>query len=313
MFRGYWVAGIALGLAFALLPPQNAGAQQQDQPAQEQVTVPPPAFGLIEQPQEPDQLTNPCEPGEDNRNSDLCAQWKAADAADKSANWAGPTFWLGIVGAGIGVFTLVAAVGAAIFAKSAANATWKTVEVTRGIGEAQTRAYLNCTSAKYQRGKDSVSAHLRIENIGNSPATGVEIVGDVTLHDVAGRPSHTRVTRWVAAKRSRSPCQPIVTKGSTLETITFFWDYDFAPNLNEDDDLAFKRDAFETGNEIWFDLTIRYRDVFGKINSVPLSLEAIIDAHPLSPNKKRSRTGKLSIRIEDGRVNDDSAYQPASD
>ncbi len=33
-------------------------------------------------------LTNPCEPTEDDRNSDLCAQWKAADAARDSAWWA---------------------------------------------------------------------------------------------------------------------------------------------------------------------------------------------------------------------------------
>lgn len=290
----YWIAAILIGLTAVAANPQNGWAQ-------EQITVPQPAFGLIVQTQETDQLTNPCEPGDDNRNSDLCAQWKAADAADKAANWAGPMFWLGIVGAGIGVFTLIAAVSAAIFAKSAANATWKTVEVTREIGEAQTRAYLNCTSAKYKLSKESIWAVLEIENIGNSPATEIEIVGDLTIQDVGGMARHFRVHRWVNSKRVTEWCQPIVTKGKSVEEIHFGWEHDFLPNLEEEDDVDFKRNTFESSNSIWFDLAVEYRDVFGAKNLVRLSLEAIIDAHPLNPQKKRSRSGVLSIRREDDR------------
>ena len=62
----------------------------------------------------------PCARGEDNRGSDLCAQWKAADAADRSASWTERTFWLGLVGTVIGAFTLFAAIAAAAYARLAA-------------------------------------------------------------------------------------------------------------------------------------------------------------------------------------------------
>jgi hypothetical protein len=39
-------------------------------------------------PTKDDKLTIPCEKGHEQRQSDLCAQWKAADAADRAAWWA---------------------------------------------------------------------------------------------------------------------------------------------------------------------------------------------------------------------------------
>lgn len=175
----------------------------------------------------------------------------------------------------------------------------QSVEVARQIGEAQTRAYLHCASAKYKRNKDQVSATLNIENIGNSPASDVEIVGDVIIQDVVGFPSHPRVISWASSRKRYTPCEPVVTKGKISEEIVFFWEMDFFTNL--DDDPDFKKGVFEDANTIWFDLEIRYRDVFGKRNSVPLALDAITGPHPLSPNKKTSRTGKLFIRTEDNR------------
>lgn len=61
-----------------------------------------------------------CQRGLEERKSDLCAQWKAADAATSAANAA----WvLGILGALIGAATLIAAAKAAIYAKEAARHT----------------------------------------------------------------------------------------------------------------------------------------------------------------------------------------------
>jgi hypothetical protein len=64
-----------------------------------------------------------CKAGQDRRESDLCAQWKAADAAHASAVWAEYTYWLGVVGLGIGFLTLLAAGAAAKFARDAATET----------------------------------------------------------------------------------------------------------------------------------------------------------------------------------------------
>ncbi len=64
-----------------------------------------------------------CKAGQDARNSDLCAQWKAADATWTSAVWTERTFWLGMLGTIIGAFTLTAAGFAAWYAREAARHT----------------------------------------------------------------------------------------------------------------------------------------------------------------------------------------------
>lgn len=79
-------------------------------------------------PQSPDEKTEPCGPKKYGNNADLCAQWKAADAAADSAWWA----WLGgLVGLGslVGVFI---AIGAAFQSNG----------IARDAAQRQLRAYL---------------------------------------------------------------------------------------------------------------------------------------------------------------------------
>lgn len=164
MLRSARFAAVAIGLIALVGEPHDTRAQEQDQPQTEQMQIPPPLFGLTDQAHKPDQLTAPCEPGSDNRNSDLCAQWKAADAANQSAYWSGPTYRLGVAGIGIGLFTLAAAVAAAIF-------TGQTVVVTRKIGEAQTRAYINVINVKANVADGgSFEIEFTVKNFGQSPA-----------------------------------------------------------------------------------------------------------------------------------------------
>ncbi|MGV3511299.1 MAG: hypothetical protein ACO1OX_04770 [Novosphingobium sp.] len=65
-------------------------------------------------------MDQPCEEGENKRSSDLCAQWKAADAAKSAAN---ATWLFGALGSLIGGFTLAAAWSAAKWARRAAEET----------------------------------------------------------------------------------------------------------------------------------------------------------------------------------------------
>jgi hypothetical protein len=79
----------------------------------------PPPVQPVEQVESP-KLYRPCDQGQDYRNSDLCAQWKAADAARDAADW---TYWgvlLGIVGT-IGLFWTLYYTRAAV--KAAQEAT----------------------------------------------------------------------------------------------------------------------------------------------------------------------------------------------
>ena len=60
-------------------------------------------------------------------------------------------------------------------AAAATKAAQDAVDVTREIGEAQVRAYLTCTSAKYTISKKSIFCQLVIANKGQSPADRIKI------------------------------------------------------------------------------------------------------------------------------------------
>ncbi|MEQ8305031.1 MAG: hypothetical protein RIA09_00595 [Hoeflea sp.] len=167
MSKRAWFAGIALGLSFLVSHPQSGWAQESNQAPGEEINIPLPAFGLIEQADESDKLTQPCEPESDERESDLCAQWKAADAAKKSADW---SVYLGLGGTFIGILTLGAAFAAAYFARSA-------VLETRRIGESQVRAYMAEEKIDFAYPKTGYDEHpfeidivVHWKNYGQSPA-----------------------------------------------------------------------------------------------------------------------------------------------
>ena len=116
----------------------------------------------------------PCPRGEDNRASDLCAQWKAADAARKAAEWSIVAF---IVGTIVNVMTLLG-VGAGFFE------TRRATGIARESLSADTRAWLEVSYEP--RGMLQVDEDLdevflegvaKVRNVGNSPATGVQFSG----------------------------------------------------------------------------------------------------------------------------------------
>ena len=107
MLRGYWIAIItAVGwlilIGAAETPKQGAETKHKEavnSQARSLQTVTPPTVQPIEAIQGME-YQNPCRQGWDNRNSDLCAQWKAADAAADAAYWAKWQLWIGIAGVG---------------------------------------------------------------------------------------------------------------------------------------------------------------------------------------------------------------------
>ncbi|CDO35831.1 hypothetical protein [Novosphingobium sp. KN65.2] len=114
----------------------------------------------------PDRQTEPCEPGDDRRYSDLCAQWKAADAASVSATWA----WVSGV---VGTLSLVG-----VFA--AIGLTYQANNISRRMGEAQTKAYLANDGIRLELSAASnppFSAIINCDwrNVGNTPAFDFEV------------------------------------------------------------------------------------------------------------------------------------------
>jgi hypothetical protein len=139
----------------------------------------------LEQPPSGESPDPGCEPGQDNRQSDLCAQWKAADAADKAAWWAGATFWLAIAGMVVGAGTLVAAVLAAGYAKQAADHAKSSVveaqnalTLAREVARDEKRPWLivdnfRAHGVKLDRGSIGVTFSYALKNLGESPAFDV--------------------------------------------------------------------------------------------------------------------------------------------
>ena len=123
MLRGY--RGIIAAVGLVLASPTYGQERKGDQPQAKGNS--PSQFDHIAAPIEKLPKTEApdrgCQPGQDDRYSDLCAQWKAADAATESASWTFWTFIASLVGLSIGGGTLVAAWLAARWAKKAADHT----------------------------------------------------------------------------------------------------------------------------------------------------------------------------------------------
>lgn len=192
----------------------------------------------------PDPENAECAPGRDDRKSDLCAQWKAADAAERSSNWTERTFWLGVVGTLIGGATLVAAGMAAKYARDAAihtqrsadfadrmvqeaanatDATREAMRLTEKNGKLQVRAYagispidilLQSVPAEAEHVSMTVVVGVRISNSGASPAYNVRV--GARLKQV---PWPFKLAEEKEALPSEEPPLRVVAAGETSEDI----------------------------------------------------------------------------------------------
>ncbi|MBP7334379.1 hypothetical protein [Niveispirillum sp.] len=114
--------------------------------------------------------TTPCKPNEDNRWSDLCAQWKAADAAYESARWTLAGVWIG--GAGlVGVLATVIFTGLAFRAAKEAN------KIASNTAEKQLRAYVHVmdSEVKYPPSGGFV-VNFKVMNLGQTPARNIRML-----------------------------------------------------------------------------------------------------------------------------------------
>ena len=186
MLRGYRsiVAALGLILASAGLPPQQAAQPNQtasQSASKADIARNATALERLPQAENPD---TGCEQGREDRKSGLCAQWNAADTAHESAVWAQRTFWLGVVGATIGLLTLGAAAFAARWAKAAANETAKgskaasdSLDEARRVNQALVRPYVyfratNEEALKFERGG---KVPFAFKNFESTPALAVTL------------------------------------------------------------------------------------------------------------------------------------------
>ncbi len=81
-------------------------------------------------------LDTPCRRGEIDRRSDLCAQWKAADAATEGVKWTERGFYVGLATAIVSALTLLSAIAAAYFARQAAHETRRSADEAKRSAKA---------------------------------------------------------------------------------------------------------------------------------------------------------------------------------
>lgn len=135
-----------------------------------------------------------CKPGRDDRKSDLCAQWKAADAASNAAQWAWWQLVAGVVGLLLGFITMAAAIAAAWFAKGARDETKRgadlansSLEYTKVVTQRQIEAFVYIGSATYHDkpvegiydDKERGIVSFTLQNFGKTMAYDVSVTIDV--------------------------------------------------------------------------------------------------------------------------------------
>jgi hypothetical protein len=211
-------------------PPQTSTQQNQTQASRQQTPTPS---------QQANEYQQPCRKGDPNRNSDLCAQWEAADAARDSARYDRWQLWVGVVGAA----GLLAALGLTLDANG----------ISRRTAKRQLRAYMGINKydlTPYQLGVIGTGKFLiAMKNFGQTPAIAL-----TTRVSYAIRPwvdADTRPDDW----DFEAPGFPI----------------DIAPGAPMFREINFSQHAIEQMEELqsgdaglWVKFCAAYEDVFGR-------------------------------------------------
>lgn len=137
---------VAAAVALSAANPKEGASKPTDNTNQQVAAALDNVAAALKKPPETSNHDKPCAAGQNDRSSDLCAQWKAADAAKYAADVA---FWIGVVGSLLGAFTLAVAVKAALYARDAArhtergaNADEKALVTTRDVAAAELRPWV---------------------------------------------------------------------------------------------------------------------------------------------------------------------------
>jgi hypothetical protein len=210
-----------------------------------------------------------------------------------------------IAGGATGILSIIASIGGMFFIwrtlqynRAAVDVALQANSMAREIGYAQVRAYLNCKSSKFRiRGNGHVIS-IEIENLGQSPARNINATGTLTISQVIGRPSMPRTHSSIESNKETVECQPLMSKGTTIEELYFSWPTSFRLESNEE--FTSSEEVFKNGNELSLDLSITWDDVFGETHESKTELILVIGPHPSAGSpRNRLRSGKMGLRAYD--------------
>ena len=175
--RSVFAALIGLILC-ASSPPKTETAQDNQSKKQENYSTQLSRIAMALERYESSTKDEGCENAPENRRSDLCAQWKAADAAKNS-------FWVSLLGSLLGLGTLFFAWRASIWAKRAAQSA----NNANTIVEETQKPRLIVTLGNFSRSPIRVKFDVLVTNIGGSgcavSGTSFQLDNNVSVLGVA--------------------------------------------------------------------------------------------------------------------------------
>ena len=126
---------------------------------------------------QPLQYRTPCHQPEGQGESDLCAQWRAANAAQDGAFWTKWGVWIGIIGSTLLLWQIILTRQAVVDTSEATEAMREANEIARDTAKRQLRAYIttedHCVADFQIGGKHK---HIcKVYNRGQTPAYDVKI------------------------------------------------------------------------------------------------------------------------------------------
>ena len=134
----------------------------------------------------------PCDEPKGEAESDLCAQWRAAYAAENSAFWAKWGFWIAVVGSAFLLWQIILTRRAVEDTGHATDAMREANRIAKESHESSARAYV--TAGKFRIENVVVGGNPKIsweiENLGQTIAYDVEASIEVFERDV-GTPKFT--------------------------------------------------------------------------------------------------------------------------
>lgn len=154
----------------------------------------------------PGRYQEPCEAGQPNDKSDLCAQWYAARAARDAANWARWSLVVGVIGAaGIVVALLL---------------TIQSNRIARDTAKRQLRAYLSLSDVEIEIGDSHLAVRPRLHNSGQTQAIGVTLCLPMVASATGFKPALIQVN---GAGKELCNSVGVIPPGVKTELIWFGW------------------------------------------------------------------------------------------
>lgn len=168
------------------------------------------------------QYRAPCDQPKGQSESDLCAQWRAANAAEDSAFWAQWGFWIAVIGSSLLLWQIILT----------RKAVEDTSEATDAMREANRIAFdaqrpwvsISCNVERFVKGDKSVEfqASLEFLNTGNVAArcflnkSSPQLVQGQNIKDIRER-------LWREWRKSRSPSHRVLLPGEAYPDGIAMW------------------------------------------------------------------------------------------